>query len=411
MGREGVVDGGVVDNGAVDGGVVDNGAVKNTRDNRVDNTVDDRMQNDVSNTPINHPTNHHPTPLDLTERLPMPTGAETAETERAAAAAELATLQEESELSPCAEEEKSLQKEVAELTARREALRRELEAVETQLVDRTRRLAATSERVRETTKRVEGRRRALEQREAVMARGRDDAQKAAATVATAAACRAVREDMAAAQKTSAELVKAVGDTAVLLDRTALLRAVSEYLESEVTCVNFLEDRATLNRTEADRLSQELQHGHHGVESTLDVAKMRRSVASDLEAANALRRFATEVERLCAGIVDDSTDRELLRVVYALFGKLHVAPTLKEPMYSVVKPIVEAATPKGLDYCGCSHAVIAKRKAAVPVAKSVRAAEKTGKEPKPVRATGKKWNVVKPIEVKSLSEIQKEVERK
>ena len=304
--------------------------------------------NDINNTNITNNTTHTSTPLDLTKRLPEPTGAEAAERERQAAEAELMALQEESEraLRPCVEEEDSLQREVADLTARREALRRELEAVETQLADRTQRLASASERVLETTNRVESRRRVLEQREKVDAERIGDAQKAAATAATSAACRAVRVDMEAAQKTSMELVKAVGDTETLRDQMALLRAVVEYLESEVTCVNFLVDRATLNRTEADRLSQELQHGHHGMERTRDVAKMRRSVASDLEAASALRRFATEVEHLCAGAVDASTDPELLRVIYALFAKLHVPATLKEPMYSVVKPIMEEASPKG-----------------------------------------------------------------
>ena len=376
------------------------------------NTMTDTMGNTMTNTT----NNNQPTPLNLTKRLPVPTGAEAAETERAAAAAELATLQEESEraLRPCVEEADSLQREVADLTARREALRKELEAVETQLADRTKRLAAASERVRETTKQLEGRKKVLEQREAVRLGRSGDAQKAAATVTTAAACRAVGEAIEAAQKTSAGLVEAVGDTASLLDRTALLRAVSEYLESEVTCVNFLEDRATLNRTEADRLSQELQHGRHGMDHTLDVAKMRRSVASDLEAANALRHFATEVERLCAGVVEESTDPELLRVIYALFAKLHVAPTLTEPMYSVVKPIVEAATPKSLPRYGYSPVAASKRTAknAAPVTKGPKTDDKTvGKEPKPAKTTGRKWNVVKPIEVKSLSEIQKEVERK
>ena len=353
-----------------------------------------------------------PTPLDLTKRLPEPTGAETAERERQAAEAELTALQEESEraLRPCVEEEDSLQREVADLTARREALRRELEAVETQLADRTQRLASTSERVLEMTKRVESQRRVLEQREKVHARRIGDTQKAVATVASSAACRAVREDMEAAQKTSMELVKAVGDTEALLDRTALLRTVVEYLESEMTCVNFLVDRATLNRTEADRLSQELQHGHHDMERTRDVAKMRRSVASDLEAASVLRRFATEVERLCAGAVDASTDPELLRVIYALFAKLHVHATLKEPMYSVVKPIMEAASPKGGWKWDGPHVVIAKRtvKAAAPVMKN---SKTVITKPKAARPTERKWNVVKPVEVKSLSEIQKEAERR
>ena len=156
--------------------------------------------------------------------------------------------------------------------------------------------------------------------------------------------------MEAAQKLSAELLTAIGNAAPFLDRTALLRSVAEYLESEVTCVHFLEDRATLNRAEADRLSAELQHGHRPMESTLDVAKLRRSVASDLEAADALRRFAKEVECQCAGVVDESTDPELLRVLYALFAKLHVVPTLKEPMASVVKPVLEVATPKGSLRC-------------------------------------------------------------
>jgi len=33
------------------------------------------------------------------------------------------------------------------------------------------------------------------------------------------------------------------------------------------------------------------------------------------------------------------------------------------------------------------------------------------QPKPVKSSGKKWNVLKPIEAKSVTEIQKEMEKK
>ena len=33
------------------------------------------------------------------------------------------------------------------------------------------------------------------------------------------------------------------------------------------------------------------------------------------------------------------------------------------------------------------------------------------QPKPVKASGKKWNVLKPVEAKSVTEIQKEIGKK
>ena len=141
----------------------------------------------------------------------------------------------------------------------------------------------------------------------------------------------------------------MSDLKKIQDRTELWKATIEYLESEVTCVNFLEDRAMLNRNEADRLSQEVQHGGHHDERILEVARLRRSVANDLEAASSLRRFATEIEVMCSELIDKSIleqNQEVLSAIYILFAKMRVTSTLPEELYSVLKPIVDAAVPKG-----------------------------------------------------------------
>ena len=172
---------------------------------------------------------------------------------------------------------------------------------------------------------------------------------AAATADVAMACSAVNNDLVAAQKKSAEIVQSVSDLKKIQDRTELWKATIEYLESEVTCVNFLEDRAMLNRNEADRLSQEVQHGGHHDERILEVAKLRRSVANDLEAASSLRRFATEMEVMCSELIDKTLleqSQEVLSAIYILFAKMRVTSTLPEELYSVLKPIVDAAVPKG-----------------------------------------------------------------
>lgn len=279
--------------------------------------------------------------VDLSTRLPIPADAAKAQRESETLSAELQALREKKQEAtrPSVEMMVELKKSVTELQERRDALRKELESIESQLLSRQRQYEEAKSQVYEKESQYQRQLESLETRQAT----------AAATANVAMACSAVNNDLEAAQKKSAEIVQSVSDLKKIQDRTELWKATIEYLESEVTCVNFLEDRAMLNRNEADRLSQEVQHGGHHDERILEVAKLRRSVANDLEAASSLRRFATEIEVMCSELIDKSIleqNQEVLSAIYILFAKMRVTSTLPEELYSVLKPIVDAAVPKG-----------------------------------------------------------------
>lgn len=278
--------------------------------------------------------------IDITTRLPIPADAAKAQAESEALAAELQALREESKeaIRPSMEMMTELEKGVSELRERRDTLRKELESIESQLASRQRQYEEAKNQVQEKESQYKRHLESLETRQAT----------AAGTAEVAKACSVVSIDLQAAQKKSADIVQSVSDLKKIQDHTELWKATMEYLESEVTCINFLEDRATLNRSEADRLSQELQHGGHHDERILEVAKLRRSVANDLEAANALRRFAAEIEKMCSESIDEATleqNKEVVSAIYILFAKMRVTTTLPETLYSVLKPIVDAAVPK------------------------------------------------------------------
>ena len=56
-------------------------------------------------------------------------------------------------------------------------------------------------------------------------------------------------------------------------------------------------------------------------------------------------------------------------------------------------------------------VIAKPVAHTVSKKPMETKKEVIEQPKPVKSSGKKWNVLKPIEAKSVTEIQKEMDKK
>ena len=53
--------------------------------------------------------------------------------------------------------------------------------------------------------------------------------------------------------------------------------------------------------------------------------------------------------MCSELIDKpllEQNQEVLSAIYILFAKMRVAATLPEELYSVLKPIVDAAVPKG-----------------------------------------------------------------
>ena len=141
--------------------------------------------------------------VDLAARLPIPADATKAQTESETLSAELQALREKKQeaIRPSMEMMVELEKSVTELQERRDALRKELESIESQLISRQHQYEEAKSQVREKESQYQRQLESLETRQAT----------AAATADVAMACSAVSNDLEAAQKKSAEIVQSVSD--------------------------------------------------------------------------------------------------------------------------------------------------------------------------------------------------------
>ena len=206
--------------------------------------------------------------------------------------------------------------------------------------------------------------------------------------------------LSTAQTRSSDIIRALSDS--LKDESSaslLLEETEVYLEDELKCVGFLEERAAKNKQEANRIASTLQNTGRGDDSLQQLSKLRRSVANDMEAASALRRFAQEIEELCSSMLTkDVVEAEKERVVriYVLFFKLHLKKTLPDELFELIRVPFQEAIPKPAP-------VVKPAKVEKPVVKEEKKEEP--KAPKPAM----KWGTIKKQEVKGIDEINKELE--
>ena len=215
----------------------------------------------------------------------------------------------------------------------------------------------------------------------------------------AVACKAVEEAFDAVQQREETFVQAV-PTFVneMKDEAVLLQSIKQYLESEVTCVTFLQNRSTTNKAEVDTLFAELQHETATEEKLSRVAKLRRLIASDRDAMNALIGFASGIERRLSAIIDGpkaEAHKDALVPIYVLLFQLHVPKTITVEVYNVLADAVNAALPKPAPKL-------------TPKPKEEKPKEEVKETKRPAQPM-KKWGIIKQHEVKSVDAIREEIQ--
>ena len=143
----------------------------------------------------------------------------------------------------------------------------------------------------------------------------------------------------------------------------------------------------------------MQNAGRGDDSLQQLSKLRRSVANDVEAASALRRFAQEIEELCSSMLTKEVveaEKERVVRIYVLFFKLHLKKTLPNELFELIRAPFQEAIPKPAP-------VVKPAKVEKPVVKEEKKEEP--KAPKPAM----KWGTIKKQEVKGIYEINKELE--
>lgn len=215
----------------------------------------------------------------------------------------------------------------------------------------------------------------------------------------AVACQGVVSHLSTAQTRSSGIIRALSDS--LKDESSasvLLEETEVYLEDELKCVGFLEERAAKNKQEANRIASTSQNAGRGDDSLQQLSKLRRSVANDVEAASALRRFAQEIEELCSSMLTKEVveaEKERVVRIYVLFFKLHLKKTLPDELFELIRTPFQEAIPKPAP-------VVKPAKVEKPVVKEEKSEEP--KAPKPAM----KWGTIKKQEVKGIDEINKEL---
>ena len=259
------------------------------------------------------------------------------------------------------------------------------------------------------------------------------------------ACRSVLEALDATQTRAAAIVEAAAKqttqttqtTQTSVDRRGeWLHGVLQYVESEKACVSFLQSRFHRNESEVDALAAELQRETPTEAKLARVMQLRRAIASDREALKALRTFAAGIERRLAEMLDGAmaeAQKEVLVPIYVAFFEMGVPKTISIEVYNVLVDAVNAALPKPepkkteekekieeeeteeeIDTEANAEAAKEKEneqgKAKGKGRRRGRGKGKRGnsKEKKQTE-TGRKWGVVKQQEVKSVDEIQKEIQ--
>lgn len=216
----------------------------------------------------------------------------------------------------------------------------------------------------------------------------------------AVACQGVVSHLSTAQTRSSDIIRALSDSLKVESSASLLLEETEvYLEDELKCVGFLEERAAKNKQEANRIASTLQNAGRGDDSLQQLSKLRRSVANDVEAASALRRFAQEIEELCSSMLTKEVveaEKERVVRIYVLFFKLHLKKTLPDELFELIRAPFQEAIPKPAP-------VVKPAKVEKPVVKEEKKEEP--KAPKPAM----KWGTIKKQEVKGIDEINKELE--
>ena len=216
----------------------------------------------------------------------------------------------------------------------------------------------------------------------------------------AVACKAVEEAFNAVQQREETFVKAVPMFVnEIKDEGILLQSIKQYLESEVTCVTFLQNRSAANKTEVDTLSAELQRETATEEKLSRVAKLRRSIASDRDAMNVLIGFASGIERRLSAMIDGpkaEAHKDALVPIYVLLFQLHVPKTITVEVYNVLADAVNAALPKPAPKVA-------------PKPKEEKPKEEVKEETKKPSQSMRKWGVIKQHEVKSVDAIREEIQ--
>lgn len=194
-----------------------------------------------------------------------------------------------------------------------------------------------------------------------------------------------------------EMTSTLSQTTTVLEPVGILEDTLTYVTNEEACIDFLEKRALSNKKEAEAIASSLQTNGYQDDSYHNAAKLRRSIANDMETVKSLRHFAQGIERACSAMLTEEFVRdhkELVISVYLGFYKLRVEKTLSDAIYSLFKDDLAAVLPK-------------------PVV-SIKKVEKKKEIPAEEKhiATGKKWGAVKKMDVKSMKEIRREeMERK
>ena len=329
--------------------------------------------------------------IDLPTALHTPPNAEDSIKEKQKLQEELEQIRvHDEELTRSIEAEITQQQtKVDELTARRDALRKELEIVEKQLESTTKQLQDSQNRLQDCRKSSKQKLESLEKK----------TSNVSFLASQAVACKAVEEAFDAVQQREETFVQAV-PTFVneMKDEAVLLQSIKQYLESEVTCVTFLQNRSTTNKAEVDTLFAELQHETATEEKLSRVAKLRRLIASDRDAMNALIGFASGIERRLSAIIDGpkaEAHKDALVPIYVLLFQLHVPKTITVEVYNVLADAVNAALPKPAPKL-------------TPKPKEEKPKEEVKETKRPAQPM-KKWGIIKQHEVKSVDAIREEIQ--
>lgn len=257
------------------------------------------------------------------------------------------------------------------------------------------------------------------------------------------ACRSVLEALDATQTRAAAIVEAAAKQTKQTKQTSVdrrgewLHGVLQYVESEKACVSFLQSRLNRNESEVDALAAALQRETPTEAKLARVMQLRRAIASDREALKALRTFAAGIERRLAEMLDGAmaeAQKEVLVPIYVAFFEMGVPKTISIEVYNVLVDAVNAALPKPEPKKTEGKEKIEEEEVEEeidPEANAEAAKEKedeqgktkgkgrgrrgrgkgkreNSKEKKQTE-TGRKWGVVKQQEVKSVDEIQKEIQ--
>ena len=129
-----------------------------------------------------------------------------------------------------------------------------------------------------------------------------------------------------------------------------------------------------------------------------VAKLRRLIASDRDAMNALIGFASGIERRLSAIIDGpkaEAHKDALVPIYVLLFQLHVPKTITVEVYNVLADAVNAALPKPAPKL-------------TPKPKEEKPKEEVKETKRPAQPM-KKWGIIKQHEVKSVDAIREEIQ--